>query len=111
MNVSVHILFNDPGPQDAANLKSLGRELTNNRESVRVFAIPDRPGWLACEFTMPTTPQYRAVERIDRELRFHVLNRVDSAIGFPKSEAEQRRADRKNERARAKRCAKHESAP
>jgi len=38
---------------------------------------------------MPTQPQYQAVRAIDGELRFCTGYRMDSAIGFPRSEAEQ----------------------
>lgn len=57
-------------------------------------------GWLVAEFTMPTESQSSAVDKIDRELRFHVENRIDSIIMFPKSEQERLRAKRKTERRR-----------
>ena len=71
--------------------------------SVRVSAIEGRPGWLVVEFTMPTEAQYKAVGKIDHALRLYGGNRLDSAIGFPKSEAQQARCQRKAERRRAKR--------
>ena len=106
MKVEVHCLFEAPGPDDWASMKGLACSLTNNPGSVRVFALDGRPRWLAVEFTMPTQPQYQAVGAIDRELRFYGGNRLDSTIGFPRSEAEQRRADRKNARCREKRRAR-----
>ena len=103
MKVEIHCLFESPDADDRANMASVARSLTDDLRSVRVFAIDGRPGWLAVEFAMPTQPQYQAVGAIDRELRFCVGNRMDSTIRFPRSEAEQRGAERKNARCRAKR--------
>src|SRR4051812_23090778 len=103
MNVVVRILFTPPTESDRASLLSLGRTLTNNPQSVRLFAQDDDPQWLVVEFTMPTEAQYKAVDKIDYFLRFHVLTRMDSIIQFPKSAAEQARAQRKAERRRARR--------
>ena len=103
MKVELHCLFESVGADDRANMESLARSLTDNLRSVRVFAIDSRPGGLAVEFTMPTQPQYQAVGAIDANLRFWAGNRIDSTIGFPRSEAEQLRAERKNARRRAKR--------
>lgn len=47
---------------------------------------------------MPTEAQYKAVEKIDRAIRFYADNRLDSIIEFPKSEAERERNRRKAER-------------
>jgi hypothetical protein len=80
--------------------------VTNDVHSVKVSAVEGWAGWLAVEFTMPTGPQYKAVDKIDRALRLYGGNRLDLTIGFPRSEAEQARADRKAERRRAKRRAK-----
>ena len=44
---------------------------------------------------MPTEAQYLAVGKIDRALRVYGGNRLDSTIGFPKSEADHARAKRK----------------
>ena len=103
MRVEVHVQFDSPGEDDWADMQSLGRCVTNDAQSVRVSAVEGRSGWLAVEFTMPTEPQYKAVDKIDRAMRIYGGNRLDSAIGFPKSEAEQARAERKAERRRAKR--------
>ncbi|MGO9113489.1 MAG: hypothetical protein ACLP9L_30020 [Thermoguttaceae bacterium] len=83
MKVEIHCLFESPGADDWASMESLARSLTDDLESVRVFAIDGRPGWLAVEFGMATQPQYQAVAAIDRNLRFYVGNRMDSTIGFP----------------------------
>lgn len=99
MKVRVHILFEPPGEDDRASLLSLGRSLTNEPQSV--VGIDGKPGWLVVEFTMPTEAQYKAVEKIDRAIRFYADNRMDSIIEFPKSEAERERNRRKAERRRA----------
>ena len=83
MKVSVHVQFDSPGEDDWADMESLGRCLTNDTRSVQVSALAARPNWLAVEFTMPTEAQYKAVDKIDRELRMYGGNRLDSTIGFP----------------------------
>lgn len=103
MKIIVHVQFDLPGEADWAEMESLGRSVTNDAKSVRVSAVEGRPRWLAVECTMPTEPQYKAVDKIDRALRFYAGNRLDSTIGFPKSEAQQARAERKAERRRTKR--------
>ena len=105
MNVRVEILF-EPPDQDAWDaMRLVGRSVTNDPRSVRVFASDDAPDWLLVEFTMPTEAQYKAVEKVDRAVRHYAWERLDSTIGFPKSEAERARARRKTERRRAKRQA------
>jgi hypothetical protein len=102
MNVRVRILFDSPGQDQRAALLSLTRSLSNTPADVRVFADDD-PGWLVAEFTMPAEAQYRAVDRIDRQIRFWADDRLDSVIEFPKSEAELARAKRKAEQRRNRR--------
>lgn len=103
MKAEVHVQFDSPSEDDWADMQSLGRCVTNDPKSVKVSAVEGRPNWLMVEFTMTTEPQYKAVDRIDRAMRIYGGNRLDSAIGFPKSEAEIARAERKAERRRAKR--------
>ena len=102
MNVKVKIQFASPTDEDKADLRSIAMALTKDPKSVRVVALDADPCWLVVEFTMPTEPQYVAVDRIDAKLRFWVLNRMDSIIMFPKSEQERQRARRKAERRRAR---------
>lgn len=102
MNVRVRIQFESPGEEEQSSMRSLARSLTNHPASVCVSA-DETPGWLIAEFTMPTEPQYAAVPKIDRAIRFWAWKRLDSRIGFPMSEAERARADRKAERRRARR--------
>jgi hypothetical protein len=101
MNVRVHILFESPSDSDRASLLSLGRSLTNDRQSVVVRE--EATNWLIVEFTMQTEAQYKAVPKIDSAIRFYAWNRMDSIIAFPKSAAEQERNRRKAERRRARR--------
>lgn len=105
MNVRVHIQF-EPPDQDAWDaMRLLAGSVTNDPGSVHVFASDDSPNWLVVEFTMPTEPQYKAVDKVDRAVRWYAGERLDSTISFPKSEAERARARRKTERRRAKRQA------
>jgi hypothetical protein len=101
MNVRVHIQLESPSESDRASLVSLGRSLTNDPQSV--FVREKKPDWLIVEFTMPTEAQYKAVDKIDRAIRWHADNRMDSIIEFPKSAAERERNQRKAERRRARR--------
>ena len=103
MNVRLQILFESPSKEDTAALRSVARELTNDRKSMRVVAAEDARGWLVAEFTMPTEAQYRAVDKIDHSLRMSLENRLGSKISFPKSAEERQRARRKAERRRAAR--------
>jgi hypothetical protein len=102
MNVRVEIMFESPGEDELARMRSLACGLTDRPDSVRVFA-GEKPRWLVAEFTMPTEAQYKAVSKIDWAMRSHAGDRWDSTIRFPKTAAEQARADRKNVRRRARR--------
>ena len=106
MNVKVQILFDQPSEEDWQAMRSLAIQLTDDRESIRVTADPDAPRRLVAEFTMPTEAQYKAVDKIDRALRFEIENRLDSCIWFPRSAAEEERARRKNEHRKALRRAR-----
>jgi hypothetical protein len=99
MNVRVRILFKSPGKNELSSMQSLARNLTNQPASVRVSA-DEEPGWLIAELTMPTEPQYAALPKIECAIRLSVWDRLDVRIGFPMSEAERARADRKAEKRR-----------
>ena len=103
MNVMVRIRFDEPKEEDWQSMRSLARRLTSDRDTVRVYADEEHANWLVAEFTVPTEAQYKAVERIDRVLRFEVENRLDSVIGFPRSAAQEAGARRRNERRKARR--------
>ena len=103
MNVRVQIQFEPITQSDWSAMRSLAERLTNCPESVRVGADAKGPDCLVAEFTMPTEPQYKAVDTIDGVLRLYVDNCVDSSIQFPRTEAEIARAQRKAESRRAKR--------
>ena len=80
MNVNVEILFESPTDEDVASMRAVAMRLTNDSKSVRVVARARDARWLVAAFTMPAEPQYSAVDKIDGELRFWVLNRMDSII-------------------------------
>jgi hypothetical protein len=104
MNVRLRILFKPPIKEDWKAMRSLAKSLTNNPDSIRVFADTN-PGWLVVEFTMPTEAQYKAEPKIDRAIRLHANNRHDVTFAFPYTEAERKRADRRAARRRARRAA------
>jgi len=69
--------------------------VTNDQSSVRVSAMADAPDWLVVEFTMPTEAQYKAVEKVDRAVRLHAWERLDSIICFPKPDGQRAQTWRK----------------
>jgi len=101
VKVRVHIRYVSPNEDDVASLVSLGRGLTNDPRSVVVSR--EEADRLVVEFTMPTEVQYLAVPKIDRAVRHHAENRLDSTIQFPKSATERERNRRKAERRRKRR--------
>ncbi len=103
MNVRVEVLFESPNEDAQNDLRLLGCELTDDPSSVRVFPLPDKPGWLVVEFTRLREAQPQAVDKIDRLMRFYVWEYLDSVIRFPKTAAERALADRKNVRRRVRR--------
>jgi hypothetical protein len=102
MNVCVRVLFESPGLDELARMRSLAGGLTDSADSVRVFAAIE-PGWLVAEFTMTRQTQDAAVAKIDWAMRFRADDRMDSVIFFPKSEEERARAARRAEQRRARR--------
>jgi len=100
MKVQVDIQFEALTAENETSLRSVALQLTNNRGSVRVFALEDRTNWLRAEFTMPTEAQYKAVAKIDGAIRFALWNRLDSIIRFPKPEQERRESRSKTSRRR-----------
>ena len=103
MNVKVRIQFDEPTESDWQAMWSLANSLTNKKDSVRVVADANEDDWLIAEFTMPTQAQHKAVDVIDRALRFVDVARIDSTISFPKTQAERAREQRKTERRKAQR--------
>ncbi len=85
MNVRLEVLFDEEAEESERDLHCVAMGLTDNRESVRVFAKEGEPGWWVAEFSMPKQRQIDAVDRIDRSFDFKMLNRLDSTIGFPKT--------------------------
>lgn len=81
--MSIQVAFENPPPEDEANLRTLALDLTDNRESVRITKCEDEPEWLVAELTMPAEPHDQAVERIDKALRVSLGNRIDTVIAFP----------------------------
>ena len=88
--------FESPGVDDRAAMESVARSLTDDLRSVRVFGHRGTPRLAGRRVRHADRAEYQAVGAIDREIRLCVGNWMDSAIGFPRSEAEQRQAERKN---------------
>jgi hypothetical protein len=105
MNVRLCILFKPPTEQDWQAMGSIAKGLSKEPESIRVYPEAD-PNWLVVEFTMPTEPQYKAEPKIMQAVRLSAWNRHDLTFGFPMTEAERIRADRKLTRAKERRKAR-----
>lgn len=105
MNVRLRIQFKPPTEEDWQSMRSLAHSLTKEPDGVRVYADTN-PEWLVAEFTMPTEAQYKAEPKIDRAIRFYAWRRYDSTFGFPYTEAERARADRKAAQRKARRAAR-----
>jgi len=97
MNARLHVLFRSITAADWETMRRVANRVTIDRKSVRVYE-DEKPNWLVVDFTMATQPQYAAVDAIDRVLKFDDGNGLDTAIQFPRSEAEEARATRKNEK-------------
>jgi len=103
MNVRVAIQFDPPDQEAWDCMRLIGQSITKARSSVRVHVADDAADWLVVECTMPTEAQYKALDKVDRAVRHYAWKRLDSSIGFPKSDAERARARRKAQRRREKR--------
>jgi hypothetical protein len=108
MNVRVSIRYRPITDEHWESMRSLARKLTDNPKSIRV-SLDETPEYLVVEFTMPRDSQTRAVEAIDRVMRFDTGRGLDSRISFPRTAEEEAQAKRKNEQRKAKRRAKRES--
>lgn len=100
MNARLQIFFQTITEADFETMRRVANRVTTGRKSVRVYE-DEKPNWLAVDFTMATQPQYAAVDAIDRVLKFDYGNGSDTVIQFPRSEAEEARSKRKNERRKA----------
>lgn len=110
MNVRVRIQYKRPKEEDWKAMHSLGRSLTAEPKSVRVSADSDSE-WLVVEFTMPTEAQYKAMPKIEKAIKLHARAWHDVRFGFPYTEAEQARADRRAARRKARREANRREQP
>ena len=69
MQVQVRVLFDKPTEDDWREMRSLANGLTSAPDSVRVLE-DEKPEWLVAEFRIPTEAQDKAVDKIDRALRY-----------------------------------------
>jgi hypothetical protein len=80
MLVQLEVSFENPTTDDENSLRSVALGHTSDSASVRVFRKANDPQWLIATFTMKTEAQYKAVDRLDRSIRFTLWNREDSII-------------------------------
>ena len=104
MNARLHMLFRPITEDDWVTVRIVANRVTSDTKSVRV-SEGDNPNWLVVDFTMPKQTQNEAADAIDRALEFHGGKGLDTAIQFPRTEAEEARAKRKNEKRKAERRA------
>lgn len=109
MQLRVNLQFENVSEEDWQQMRDLAEALTDDAASIRVFAS-DEPNWLAAEFSMATEPQYKAVPKIERALKFNAYNSIDVTFGFIPSAAEAASQKRRNARAKARRKARRKAA-
>ena len=98
------IMFEPITEADFKTLRKVATRVTTDRESIRV-SLGEKPNWLIVEFKMARQTQNAAVDAIDRSLKYDCGRSSDTVIQFPRSETEEARAKRKNEKNKAKRRA------
>lgn len=84
MNVRVELQMDSlPTEADIEDASASARHLTNDRTSVSVYPIDDRPNTIVAEFTINRARQIDVVDRIGREFRFGAKKSIDLTISFP----------------------------
>ena len=100
MNARLHMLFQPITEADFETLRRVANRVTIDPKSVRVSSS-EQTNWLIVDFTMARQLQISAVDAIDRALEFDGGRCSDTIIQFPRSDAEEARAKRKNEKCKA----------
>ena len=86
MNVKFQVeLSASPTELDKEEMQGAARHLTNNKESVVVYASDDKPNTIVAEFTINKARQMDVVDRIAREFKFRVSHYSQSIISFPEA--------------------------
>jgi repressor LexA len=84
VNVKVQVeLSASPLESDKEEMHGAAWHLTNNKESVVVYALDDKLNTIVAEFTINKARQMDVVDRIAREFKFRVSHYGQSIISFP----------------------------
>lgn len=104
-NVELRVQFKKDVKEGRECMRIAALRLTDDPKSIRESIDPE-PEWYRIEFTIPETPEGKAIDIIETAVRHHVWMRWDWTVGFPWTEAQRLRAERKNARARERRAAR-----
>lgn len=84
MNVKIQVeLSASPTEVDKEEMHGAARHLTNNKESVVVYASKDKPNTIVAEFTIDKARQMDVVDTIASRFEFWVRDYHQSTISFP----------------------------
>ncbi len=97
------------GKRHLKEMRVAAESLTDNPESIVVYADPDDPTVVVAEFTMTKARQIDIDDKIMDSFSLDMPDYENQSIAFPCSEAEERKAQKASERAKAKRKRAHES--
>lgn len=94
MNVRVELkLASFPTEADLEDAAVSARQLTNDRMSVAVYALTDKPNTIIAEFTIDRARQIDVVDKIGKVFSFGVHS-IDSIISFPATRSRAARESR-----------------
>lgn len=97
------------GERHLKEMRDAAESLTDNPESIVVYAEPDAPTVVVAEFTMTKARQIDIDDKILHCFALDMPDYENQSIVFPRSEAEERKAQKASERAKAKRKQARES--
>jgi hypothetical protein len=110
MKVHVYVTFSvKPEKKHGEAMRLSASSRTDDKDSVSVSTAPGNGKTLVAEFTVPKARQMDMVDRIVQAFEDFVPDAIDFSASFPRSEAEDRKAKRALERAKAKRAAAREA--
>ena len=86
MNVKIQVdLSASPTEVAKEEMHGAARHLTNNKESVVVYALKDTPNTIVAEFTIDKARQMDVVDTIAGKFKFGVRDYHQSTISFPET--------------------------
>lgn len=92
------------GKRHLSEMQAAAQRFADNKDSLVVSVDPDDNNVAIAEFTMPKARQMDVVDRIMRRFAQNMPDYETQSVGFPKSAAEERKAQKASERAKRKRA-------